>query len=229
MKAHMKRQMKLFMLAMLCIVLVVPAMNVSAVTQRQKAINAYKKYMAQSKVYVLPKGSQGPVYLFSGNKTTYNGTPASKVKFCIANIDNDSIPELVINCKLGLRSDIPAYTILTYKDGKIRRVTYETYASFKGYYPKTGIYINHHITEGELIYINYIRMKGLRTTEVMYKGDWGSLKYTSDDYKDWYNIGEKDCSAKTFAAYRSKITGGKSLIKVKMHSNTATNRNLKIR
>ena len=191
--------------------------------------------------YLVAKGKSVIVVDCDGQQTIYEKRQADRKKysneqvkyniqaFSIANIDNDSIPELVINCKLGLRSDIPAYTILTYKDGKIKRVTYETYASFKGYYPKTGIYINHHITEGELIYINYIRMKGLRTTEVMYKGDWGSLKYTSDDYKDWYNIGEKDCSAKTFAAYRSKITGGKSLINVKMHSNTATNRNLKIR
>ena len=40
MKVSMKRQLKAFVLAMLCIVLVVPAMNVSAVTQRQKAMAA---------------------------------------------------------------------------------------------------------------------------------------------------------------------------------------------
>ena len=222
-----------YVMIIVLMVLMIPAMP-SEASAKSIALSKYRALLNKSRISVLPQGKVIEKYKKIGDEYIYYdfkywSSKASKVKFCIANIDNDSIPELVINCKLGLRSDIPAYTILTYKDGKIKRVTYETYASFKGYYPKTGIYINHHITEGELIYINYIRMKGLRTTEVMYKGDWGSLKYTSDDYKDWYNIGEKDCSAKTFAAYRSKITGGKSLINVKMHSNTATNRNLKSR
>ena len=55
----MGRQLKVLILAILCIVLVVPAMNMNAnaATQRQKAIAAYKKYMAQAKVYIMPKGS----------------------------------------------------------------------------------------------------------------------------------------------------------------------------
>ena len=76
MKVHMKRQLRAFLLAMLCIVLVIPAMNVSAATQRQKAIAAYKKYLSQSKVYVMPKGKT--YYDYSYEKRTYNGTPSTK-------------------------------------------------------------------------------------------------------------------------------------------------------
>ena len=224
----MKKYLKALILAMLCIVLVVPAMNmnVSAATQRQKAIAAYQKYMAQSKVYIMPKGVRCPSY--SGGSYAYNGTAASKASFCIANIDSDSIPELVISGPVG-PSNIPSFTILTYKNGKIRRIKYETEAAFHGYYSKTGIYIEHHYTEGTLIHIFYNRLKGLKTNQVLYKGDWGRIKYLGPDYADTFRIGNKSCSAKTFAAYRKKITGGKSLIKVKFYKNTASNRKLKLR
>ena len=101
--------------------------------------------------------------------------------------------------------------------------------AFHGYYSKTGIYIEHHYTEGTLIHIFYNRLKGLKTNQVLYKGDWGRIKYLGPDYADTFRIGNKSCSAKTFAAYRKKITGGKSLIKVKFYKNTASNRRLKLR
>ena len=118
MKVSMKRQLKAFVLAMFCIVLIVPALNVSAVTQRQKAMAAYKKYLSQSKVYVMPKGT---TYQDLGKKKdfTYNGTPGAQAKFCIANIDNDSIPELIVRTVDGHYG-----SVLTYRNGKIVRLEY---------------------------------------------------------------------------------------------------------
>ena len=229
MKNNMGRQLKVLILAILCIVLVVPAMNMNAnaATQRQKAIAAYKKYMAQSKVYIMPKGSS--YYGEISERHIYNGTSSLKAQFCIANIDNDSVPELVITGKIE-GDNVSAYTILTYKNGKIRRVHYEYSKRFTGYYPKTGIYVD----RGDQPYacIRYCKLKGLNKPKVMMYNY--SYEHMGDKRSEGYCIGDpsmrgKSCSAKTFAAYRKKITGGKSLIRVKFHNNTASNRKLKLR
>ena len=229
MKNNMRRQLKALILAMLCIVLVVPAMNmnVSAATQRQKAIAAYKKYMAQSKVYIMPKGTtyHGEI----SGPYTYYGTSSSKAQFCLANIDNDSVPELVITGIIE-GDNVHAYTILTYKSGKIRRVHYEYSKLFSGYYPKTGIYVDR--LDQPYTSVEYCKLNGFNKP----KGMMGKQVFENMGVKrtDAYWIGKssrdgKSCSAKTFAAYRKKITGGKSPIKVKFHKNTASNRRLKLR
>jgi len=226
MKVSMKRQLKAFVLAMFCIVLIVPALNVSAVTQRQKAMAAYKKYLSQSKVYVMPKGT---TYQDLGKKKdfTYNGTPSAQAKFCIANIDNDSIPELVISAKFDNRNFI---SVLTYKNGKVCRISYHKATEFLGYYPKTGVYFAKGIIahmykpEGVGYSENYIKISGSSEKSIMSKDVQPENKKPVE-----YSIGSKTVSAKEFAAYRTKVTGGKSLLKVKLHNNTATNRNRKIK
>ena len=211
MRKHMKRHLKGILLLMLCIVLVVPAMNVSAATQRQKAIAAYKKYLSQSKVYVLVNKS---VFKDRNRKElSYNGTPSSKVGFYLANIDNDGIPELIISANL---SGEDAYTILTYRYGKIKRVTYRVHDAFRGYYPKTGIYIAKDKGGGEV----YWRKNGTENEIVMSKSVYGPNSY---------RINSTPVSIKSFAAYRTRITNGTPLKIVKFYSNTAANRNQKLK
>ena len=94
----------------------------------------------------------------SAGRSTYYGTSSSKAQFCIANIDNDSVPELVITGKI--KGDyVSAYTILTYKNGKISRVCYEYGKSFIGYYPKTGIYVDR--DDRADAKIQYCKLRGL--------------------------------------------------------------------
>lgn len=219
MKGHMKRQLRAFLLAMLCIVLVIPAMNVSAATQRQKAIAAYKKYLSQSKVYVMPKGKK--YYDYSYEERTYNGTASSKAKFSFVNIDNDGVPELVVSAMV---SGIPTYTVLTYKNGKINRAYYEFEAGFIGYYPKTGIFLEIGYTDGTPYNENYYKLKGVKAPEVMSKFVYGSRPTEA-----YYSVGGRDVSIRTFAAKRKSLTGGKSLLKPKVYSNTAANRKLRLK
>lgn len=226
MKVSMKRQLKAFVLAMFCIVLIVPALNVSAATQRQKAMAAYKKYLSQSKVYVMPKGT---VYQDLGKRKDfkYNGTPSAKAKFCIANIDNDSIPELIISAKFDNRNFI---SLLTYKNGKVARICYDEATEFLGYYPKTGFFlakgvIAHMFKPEGVGYIDkYVKIIAGRAMLIMSKAVQPKNKRPVE-----YLIDGEETSAKAFAAYRTKVTGGKSLLKVKLHNNTATNRNQKLK
>ena len=221
-KAHMKRQLKAFLLVMLCIVLVVPAMNVSAATQRQKAMAAYKKYLSQSKVYVMPKGTS---YSSSHGKYTYSGTSASQAQFCIANIDGDGIPELIISAKYA---EWYFCTVLTYKNGEISRIKYYKAADFIGYYPKTGIYLikeaykKAHYEKGDGYSDRYEKMSGTSAKTVMAK-EVQPLGETA------YFVDGKPCRIKAFAASRTQKTKGTSLVRGKFLKNTAANRNQKLK
>ena len=217
MKVSMKRQLKAFVLAMFCIVLIVPALNVSAVTQRQKAMAAYKKYLSQSKVYVMPKGKT--YYDYSYQKRTYNGTPSSKAKFSFVNIDNDGVPELIVS---GYLKGEPIYTVLTYKNGKICRASSVYGSKVRGYYPKTGIYLDH----GDVgaTYETSYRFKGVKASRVMDK-----YVFRPSTTITIYSIGSNEVSARTFAAKRKSITGGKTLLKAKFYKNTAENRKLRLK
>ena len=217
MKVHMKRQLRAFLLAMLCIVLVIPAMNVSAATQRQKAIAAYKKYLSQTKVYLIPKGQSFHGYDYED--ISYYGTPASKVSFCFLNIDNDGVPELIVS---GYLKGEPIYTVLTYKNGKICRASSVYGSKVRGYYPKTGIYLDH----GDVgaTYETYYRLKGVKASRVMDK-----YVFRPSTTITIYSIGSNEVSARTFAAKRKSITGGKTLLKAKFYKNTAENRKLRLK
>ena len=172
MRKHMKRQLREILLLMLCIVLVVPAMNmnVSAATQRQKAISAYKSFLSKSKVYLMSDGTSYPDY-YSGKRYTYRGTPKADVKFCIAKIDNDNIPELVVSTTVGVGEKI--YSVFTYKNGKLQRVICRIDAAFIGYYSKTGIYFERSFTDGTPYYESYYRLKGLKAAEAIHKFSYG--------------------------------------------------------
>ena len=133
----MKNRMNKFkslLLIMLCVILVVPClarMDVSAATQRQKAMAAYKKWLCTSTIRVAAKGTR---YFDMQTYTsrTYNGTRSGNVKFAIANIDNDGVPELIIYTKVGWNN---IYGILTYKNGRIYRVySYAGDGRLMGYY-----------------------------------------------------------------------------------------------
>lgn len=220
MKGNVKRRVRAFLLAMLCVVLVVPAMNVSAATQRQKAIAAYKKYLSESTVYLMPKGST--YWDYAGKKHTYYGTKSASASFCFANIDGDGIPELIV--KGSLAYGMPAYTVLTYKYGKIQRASAGYDAAFRGYYPKTGIYLDEAFTDGTPYYERYFRLSGTKTAKVMDKFVYGMRSTEA-----YYTIGSKDVSIKTFAAKRKSITRGTSLLRAKFYKNTASNRRARLK
>ena len=130
----MLQKIKRCVLLALAIVMMVPAVSGFAATPKQEAMKAYSRWLSGSKVQVMPKG-----YEDLSDGTIYTPTPASKTKFAIAYINNDSIPELVVRS-----SDNHFESVLTYRNGKIVRVdyTYELLGVMKGYYSKTGMFVD---------------------------------------------------------------------------------------
>ena len=75
--------LKTTLLLLLCTAFIMPKANGYALTERQKAMNAYAKYLSYSKTYVLKYGTTYVHYIGSGRfgKAKYNGTKASSTDF----------------------------------------------------------------------------------------------------------------------------------------------------
>lgn len=210
----MKKLRSLF-LVMLCVVLAVPCMNVSAATQKQKALKAYKKFLSTSKVNVLRRGD---TYYDSRNDSSvvYKGTKAGNVKFALAYINNDDIPDLVLTANMG---GLQYYGFFTYRSGKVRRITVQAceYDKVIGYYKKTGVFVQRHYSDGVLG--NWIYMSMGKTSAYIMGSKDGS----------YYVIRERMMTKKGFNNTIKKETRNRSLTKFKFFKNTKTNRNKKIK
>lgn len=216
----MKKLKKIFMI-MLCVVLITPCMNVSAATQRQRAISAYKKWLSATYVRVLQKGT---VYYddWAYKRCTYSKTKASAVKFALAYIDGDSIPELVVYTKKG---HVELFGILTYKNGKVRRVYSSTGSSkILGYYKKTGCFLERAFSEGTPYYDNYYKMSGAKSTK-----KYSKFSYSIYSTEAEYYISGKSATKKAFTSGVQNLTKKKSMTKLKFYKNTKANRNKKIK
>ena len=189
------KQFKGILLVMLCVILMVPHVNANAATQRQQAMTAYKKMLSALIVYVLP------------NNSKY--------------YDNDGIPELVLRAKCN---GVSLYSVWTYKNGKAVRVAYGNGGSvFKGYFNKTGIYLERAFSDGTPFTDSYYRLSGTSATRVISKFDYGYGGGAD------YSIGNRSCSASAFAAKRKSITKGYAMKKVSYLKNTAASRKAKLK
>lgn len=224
MKNSLRRVRSLFLI-MLCMLLIVPGlgMQAGAVTQKKKALDAYKKWLSTSKVYVIKKGNvyDGGEYGGPG----YQGTKASKVKFGLAYIDNDDIPELVVYTKQGGYKGL--YGILTYKKGKVRRY-FSSYGeeALLGYYKKTGIFSDRTYPRGDWIGYQVVYHKVTDGDDKMF------LAKSNNPYFEnpwtYYNYSKK-LTKKAFDAKVKKVTKGLKLTKVRLFTNTAANRKAKLK
>lgn len=208
---NMKKARKI-LLIVLCVVLFLPGIDGYAISQKQKALNTYKKFLAQSKVYVLRKGST--YYDLVGSKyVTYNGTSPSKVKFGLSYIDNDNIPELVVETKIKY---IECCGIFTYKNGKLRRIYSGTGAHFVGAYGKSGAFQIQFATDGDDLRKVY-KLKGLKYSEIC----------TYDKVTPWsvrYYIGRNKVSKAKFVTKRNSVTKKRAIVKTRYYSDTKANR-----
>ena len=136
MMKKLSKKMASILLVLLCLTLAVPRMDGNALTQKQKALRAYASWLSKSKVNVIIKGS---VQYYNYGRDPYQGTRSSKVKFALAYIDNDNIPELIVYTdEMGFCG---SFGILTYRNGRIVRCyASDGCDSFKGYYKKTGYF-----------------------------------------------------------------------------------------
>lgn len=214
------KQFKGILLVMLCVILMVPHVNANAATQKQKAMSAYKKMLSASRVYVLPNNTK---YYDDYHYRTliYHGSLSKNVYFGLAYINNDGIPELVLRAKCN---GVSLYSVWTYKNGKAVRVAYGNGGSvFKGYFNKTGIYLERAFSDGTPFTDSYYRLSGTTVTRVISKFDYGYGGGAD------YSIGNRSCSASAFAAKRKSITKGYAMKKVSYVKNTAASRKAKLK
>ena len=125
MKTTTKR-FKAILLLLLCVTLAFPRIDSSAKSaQYYQAMKAYKTWLGRNTVCVIKRGrSYYDINAF--RKKTYSTSRASDVKFALAYIDNDGIPELIISTKLNSNRD---YMLLS--KTSVRRVFYKFDCSYR--------------------------------------------------------------------------------------------------
>lgn len=132
----MTLRMKRVLLILLVAAMLVPSIGGLAATKKQKALTAYDKWLSQSTVYLMKKGGQY-LSMKEGDVIKYAGTKSSAVKFSVAYLDNDSIPELIV-----LDSVDQLYCVLAYKNGKVVRVNSGEMATIpRKYFAKKGVLV----------------------------------------------------------------------------------------
>lgn len=182
------------------------SISVNAASTKAKAMKAYKEFMK---------------------------TRDSKELFTIAYIDNNSVPELIVDRKPSNGTRFNGYgDLYTYKKGKIILVTNylctfgnwnanHTGGKFK-YYKKTGIFLDDDSFQGCSV-TGYHKLKNKDETR----------KASKMEYKEWteitpatqYKIGDELTTKSKFKSYVKKLTKGKKLTKAKLYKNTKKNRN----
>ena len=213
----MKKSLRKISLLLLLLLLLVPAGTAQAATQKSKALKAYSKKLSSSKVYILPKGKK---YFSSINWTNkaYKYTKRKDVRFGLAYIDNDKVPELVLTA-MDQGCDF-FYGVFTYKQGKVVRITSGAgYDMFKGYYAKKGVICIQETTEGTPYTRRYYKISGTKAKSVA-----GHFFSSPKGVSDMYYIGSKEVSKAAFKAEYKKYVGSKKMSTVKFHPNTKTNR-----
>ena len=207
----MLQKIKRCMLLALTIVMLAPAARGFAATPKQEALNAYNRWLSGTKVQVMPKGFG----------SLCDRVSSSQVRFAIAYINNDSIPELIVQA-----TDDESQTfqsILTYRNGKIVRIyhTHVYIGLIKGYYSRTGMFLKQN---------NYSKGKGSKYLMLGTAGvteRLGILSSVTPTIYTYIAKNGKSVSLRNHTEFKNKLlafTKGKDLTSVKFYRNTAANR-----
>ena len=116
------------------VIAIIPAIPGEAASKKSKAIAAYKKILSQSTVAVVPKKVRSRRRI-----RTYAPAKAKNVRFSVAYIDNDSIPELIL-----VDSSKGFFGIWTFKNGKMMNLDFFLYDNPVGFYKKKGVFKTSH-------------------------------------------------------------------------------------
>jgi len=179
--------------------------------ERTQALKAYKKKLKKSKVVVLPKGKWFSKS-YDSRLIRYKNTKSSKVRFALANINNDDIPELI------LKDPRFGYAVFTYKKGKIICLKYgNSYDQPKSYYTGTGIFLEKAGSEGTPHTLIYYKMTGAKMKKVM------DIFYIEAE-PTYYEIGKKHVSELKFMKKLNGYKGDSVPEKIVFRKNTKANR-----
>ena len=242
----MKKRKGFFLLFLMLLVMVfaVPAQaaKTKPSSKRQKTIKAYKKYLQKSNIMIIPKGTK---HWWSGKK--YKGTKSKNVRFALADVDNDSLPELFICDKKNNYN-----ALFAYKKGKVKRIG--VVSEPIGYYNKKNLFVTSGNIELNIFYQHYCRISSSKKIEVVLGYGWyddyeyyveddeddkddeeddNSIQYvekrTSSDGEAYarireYSIRDRNVTKNSFNAYLKEITSGEPMTKIILRKNTKTNR-----
>ena len=203
----MSKKLRLSLLFILMLTILMSAIPVQAATStKTKAMKAYNTFLSRKTV-----------------KVANDTVPSAKVKFAIAYIDNDDVPELIVRgthtYSIGLQSGKPTdhgFQVYTFKNGKVK---------------KTGLfYAIDKIDPGiDASITKYYKKKNCVIAVENYSGD----KYTDIrgkvsliKFNDSFYTGNRDkkITKKEFAKTLKKIVGSKKATTVKYYKNTKANR-----
>lgn len=213
---NLSTSLKRSLLLILSIVMLIPALTGFAATPKQKAMNSYKKWLSGSKICVLAKGTKT-----INEDTIYAGTPASKTQFAIAYINNDNIPEMIVQTKVGKNT---YFGVFTYKNGKVTRLTdFDFFSTITKYYKKKALFVSEMPNFGYPNTNRYFYMHPSKTFEkftvVTFKGG------TKDCFENYMTRKGKSLSFKGLKTRIAAFTKGVRPTKVVYYTNTAANRN----
>lgn len=198
--------------------LMIPAMPGEA-SARSTAISRYRALLNRSRISVLPQGQM--VFNTYDEYVRYWSSGRSDVKFCLAYIDGDSIPELI------LRDHRYGYGVWTYTNGHFRCLQWaDAYSQPVGYYKKKGVLRDNEGTEGAFLDRNYYKLQaGKKKQHLQYEHCFDN-QYKVNVLSRYIRSGNRWKSASSGVFYKNlkKYTGGASMSRIYLHNNTAANK-----
>lgn len=216
-KNKIVRALELLLILML-VFTAIPAMPGEAASTKSKAMSAYKKKLSSSKLTVLPAGRK--VMNRNDRYVTYRYSKRANVKFAIAYINNDNVPELILEDKTY------GYGVWAYQGGKVKCVHWgDTYNSPYGYYRKKGIYEDIAWSEGSPFTKCFYKFKNGKMTEklqkfVIQEGEAEAYYFQVSSSSRY----PKEISKAVFKKKLKSYVGSTHVTKISLKSNTSANR-----
>ena len=206
------------LLILMLVFTAIPAMPGEAASTKSKAMSAYKKKLSSSKLTVLPAGRK--VMNRNDRYVTYRYSKRANVKFAIAYINNDNVPELI------LKDNYYGYGVWAYQNGRVKCVLWgDTYDDPYGYYRKKGIYEDIGWSEGSPFTKSFYQFKNGKMTEKLSKFVYQEGQAEADYYmhSSSYRY-PREISKATFKKKLKSYVGSTHVTKISLKSNTSANR-----
>ena len=198
-----KKTLRNLLLLTVLLVLALAPMNAQAASQKTKALKAYQTFLKKSTV-----------------KLSGRTCKLASAKFAIVYIDNDSVPELLVQpyYKMG-NNKLSITALYTYKNNKMVRLFVSnnglTYSKCS-YYKKTGTFLRY-ISHGDYQSYYYYKLSGKKLTKKLAK-EWEAGKTT------YHKASGAKITKSQFNKQLKSLTRSKKATTIPLRKNTASNR-----
>lgn len=208
-----KRTLLLGIFCILFSMILIPAPQAHAASQKTKAIKAYKKMLSQKMITWNPNWK----------------VPAKNCDFTLVYVDKDSVPELV----LQNTTDIPHAgnwgNLYTYYKGKVRLVTALDLNNNFYYYKKKGVFLDNYFGMGISENGYFTMSKAKATKRLHYTINTNPNAVKKNIYSKAAKPKFKEISKKSFNKELKKLVGSTKRTTAKFYKNTATNRKKRLK